>query len=96
MRLRGPWLINRDRLDTATASAFGTIPAGSIVTVNMDPYTFWPALQMRLTLDLFITPRLIFGIPGPGSITPDDAEFMIRNDDVVPREYGAAWRFVNP
>ena len=96
MRLRGPWLINRSRLDTSTSSQFGTIAAGGIVQVNVDGYAFWCDMNMVLTLDLFITPALVFSTPPPPGF-PDAPRFTIRNDDSMnDRDYLVGWRFINP
>ena len=96
VRLRGPWLINRSRLDTSTASQFGTIPKSSIVSVAVDGYAFWCDMRMVLTLDLFIVPDLVFSTPPPPG-APDAPRFTIKNDDSMnDRDYLVGWRFINP
>lgn len=91
MRLRGPWLINRSRLDTSTSSQGGTILANTAVVISMNPYSFFPDREGRMTALWDLSP--MFGITPAADA--DAPQFLFFNNDPSDRPYDTAWRHVN-
>ena len=79
--------INRVKLDTGTNSVSGSIPPFGVVSILMDPYSFFPRVSGNSDIRMG-------GVVG--GTTADEARFSLRNTDTDnSRDYSVAWRFIN-
>ncbi len=80
--------VARAKLDTFVNSQAGTIGTEASVSVVMKPYTFFPDIESTQLLPGYLRPDA----RATPAADADDPQFLIRNNDLVGRDYSVAWR----
>ncbi len=87
----GALAVGRGKLDTATGSQGGSIPAVSTVNVSLHAYSFFPDTESNQGTTHRLNPDDA-AVPAANADTP---VYRIQNDDVGARNYSVAWRYVD-
>lgn len=81
--------VTRTKLNTLTNSQGGTIAAGGVVNVFLNPYSFFPDIETEAVgMELA---GVQIAVPNASADSPS---FAIQGIPIIPQDYDVAWRYV--